>query len=165
MCECQLLFVVLYEDICFLFFVLFPRCLPHVVHFHRRLWNEVSLGMFNPRPELWSHPSISKGYDTAVGCICARLATGNVPSGVDHTDGSSKKHRRQNSRRVSECLSSLSDDFEWNNDDSEPFLLNLKGLSSGNLSPESATMTAYVRSNVVSPVEVEMDIRRATEGT
>lgn len=129
-----------------------------------KLWNEVSLGMFNPRPELWSHPSISKGYDTAVGCICARLATGNVPSGVDHTDGSSKKHRRQNSRRVSECLSSLSDDFEWNNDDSEPFLLNLKGLSSGNLSPESATMTAYVRSNVVSPVEVEMDISRATEG-
>ena len=117
--------------------------------------------MFNPRPELWSHPSINEGYYTAMGNICKRMNGGSETSKRLGPDPSGTGHRCQSPGRVSV---SSSEDFEWNTEDSGAFLLNLKQLSTGSLSPETATLIGYLRSNVVSPVEVEMDIARATEG-
>ena len=65
-----------------------------------------------------------------------------------------------------DCVSiSSCEEFDWSLEDASPFLLNLKELSLGNVSPDTATMVAYLRSNVVSPVEVEMDVEQATAGT
>ena len=64
-----------------------------------------------------------------------------------------------------DCVSiSSCEEFDWSLEDASPFLLNLKELSLGNVSPDTATMVAYLRSNVVSPVEVEMDVEQATAG-
>lgn len=116
-----------------------------------RLWQEAVSDSLKPRPELWSHPVIDSGFDSAVRFICSQRQSHlqmMEPNGVDK-----------------DCVSiSSCEEFDWSLEDASPFLLNLKELSLGNVSPDTATMVAYLRSNVVSPVEVEMDVEQATAG-
>ena len=94
---------------------------------------------------------IDGGFGSAVRMVCSQRQ-GQLK--VAEQDGIEKDRVS-----ISSC-----EDFDWSLEDASPFLLNLKELSLGNVSPEAATMVAYLRSNVVSPVEVEMDIEQATAG-
>ena len=115
-----------------------------------RLWREAVSDALIPRPELWSHPVIDGGFGNAVRTVCSQRQ-GQLE--VAEQDGTEDRVS------ISSC-----EDFDWSLEDASPFLLNLRELSLGNVSPEAATVVAYLRSNVVSPVEVEMDIEQATAG-
>ena len=117
-----------------------------------RLWRESVSDALSPRPELWSHPVIDHGFGTAVRVVCSQRQRHLKLSGQDEVE--------KDSATISPCK-----DFNWSLEGASPFLFNLRELSLGNVSPETATMVAYLRSNVVSPVEVEMDVEQATAGT
>ena len=117
-----------------------------------RLWRESVSDALSPRPELWSHPVIDNGFGTAVRVVCSQRQR--------HLKLSGQYEVEKDSATISPCK-----DFDWSLEGASPFLFNLRELSLGNVSPETATMVAYLRSNVVSPVEVEMDVEQATAGT
>lgn len=116
-----------------------------------RLWREAVGDALKPRPELWSHPVIDSGFESAVRAVCSQRQSQLQTL----EEGKVDKDRVS----ISSC-----EDFDWSLEDASPFLLNLRELSLGNVSPETATLVAYLRSNVVSPVEVEMDVQQATAG-
>lgn len=118
-----------------------------------RLWREAVGDALSPRPELWSHPVIDHGFGTAVRVVCSQKQS-HLKLKLPEQNGAGKDNAT-----ISPC-----EDFDWSLEDASPFLVNLRELSLGNVSPETATMVAYLRSNVVSPVEVEMDIAQATAG-
>ena len=94
---------------------------------------------------------IDSGFESAVRTVCSQRQ--------------SQLQTLEEGKVDKDCVSiSSCEDFDWSLEDASPFLLNLRELSLGNVSPETATMVAYLRSNVVSPVEVEMDVQQATAG-
>ena len=109
-----------------------------------RLWDQSVVDALSPRPEWWTHPVITDTFWHDL------LYPENLPLPADVPSPAPSV--------ASVCSDEI---FDWTVEEANPIIANLRELMLGNISPESLV---YIRSHIVSPIELDMNLEQAMAG-